>query len=128
MEISYLLARVMGLVFLVTYSGVLINYQYYRRTWREIAKQPLILFLSGFIALLLGLLIIQVHNIWRADWRALVTFLGWLMFAQGIFRIVFPETVLRITQSVIEKKTFLIASCAVMLLIGIYLVFKGFGF
>jgi hypothetical protein len=41
-------------------------------------------YLSGLLSLLAGLAIVNLHNTWRADWRVIITVLGWLMTIGGI--------------------------------------------
>ena len=56
------------------------------------ALHPGILFyLSGLLSLLAGLAIINLHNTWYADWRVIITVLGWLMTIGGIIRVVLPQ-------------------------------------
>lgn len=128
MDISHLLARLFGIVLVVTYGGLLINRKFYTSIWQNLLQQPLLLFISGFMALVLGLIVIQVHSIWALDWRGLITFLGWLMVFQGIMRLVFPETVLKIIKKIIDNQNFLFIHIVsvIMFLIGLYLTYVGF--
>lgn len=128
MDISHLLARLFGLVLVVIYGGLLINQKFYTSIWQNLLQQPLLLFISGFMALVLGLIVIQVHSIWALDWRGLITFLGWLMVFQGTMRLVFPETVLKIVKKIIDNQNFLFINIVsvIMLLIGLYLTYVGF--
>ena len=127
MEISHELARLLGIMMIVIYGGYLLNQKFYQQFWQNIADLPVILFLSGFIALLCGLLIIQSHNIWVWDWKVLITLLGWMLILSGITRIVFPKTVLKIAQKLMENSpTFVNIVVGILLLIGFYLTYKGF--
>lgn len=53
---------------------------------------PLAPFLSGLYALLVGLPIILLHNVWTTDARVLVTALGWLAVATGTLFLVIPAS------------------------------------
>lgn len=128
MDTSHLLARVLGMTFIVMYGGLLINHKFYRRIFQKLPQEELGLLLSGFIALIIGLLIIQVHSIWTFDWRGLITLFGWLIFLQGVVRILFPEQVLRLAQKIVNSKNslFLTSASIIMFLIGLYLAYHGF--
>lgn len=127
MDISVLLARVIGITFIVMYAGLLLNFKLYRRFVTSITEHPVILFLSGFISLVLGLLIIQVHNIWVFDWQGIITFLGWLLVFGGICRILFPQFVLKMSKKLFESvPEFLQFLSAILCLLGLYLVYVGF--
>jgi 1,4-dihydroxy-2-naphthoate octaprenyltransferase len=49
---------------------------------REINNQSATLIL-GMFALLAGLAIVNVHNLWVSDWRVIITILGWLAIVRG---------------------------------------------
>jgi hypothetical protein len=130
MDISHLLARLFGIVLIVVYGGLLLNQKFYKRVWNDVFEQPLILFLSGFMALILGLIVTQVHNVWTLDWRVLMTLLGWMLVFQGVIRILFPEFVLKMAKRLLSSNRFLFIQIAsiMMILIGSYLTLKGFFF
>jgi hypothetical protein len=52
--------------------------------------------LSGLLSLLAGLAIVNLHNTWCADWRVIVTILGWLMTIGGVIRIIVPQVAVAI--------------------------------
>lgn len=127
MDTSHMLARIFGIILIVLYSGVLLNQQLYKDIWEDVLKRPIILIFSGFINLLLGLLVVQSHSIWTFDWRGLVTLLGWLLIVSGVLRLLFPEHVLRFSRQLMERyPMFLRYSAIVFLLIGVYLTIMGF--
>lgn len=128
MDTSILLARVFGITMIVIYLGVLLNQKIYHRFWQNLQQQPVVLFLTGFIALVAGLLVIQVHNIWIADWKCIITILGWLMILSGALRILFPEIALKMVSKVFGGKNHMWPNIlsGLMLIIGIYLTFEGF--
>ncbi|HAK53772.1 MAG TPA: hypothetical protein DCM54_17980 [Gammaproteobacteria bacterium] len=39
---------------------------------------------TGYITLLLGLVTVIAHNVWVADWRVIITVLGWTTLIKGI--------------------------------------------
>jgi uncharacterized membrane protein HdeD (DUF308 family) len=127
MEISYLLARILGITLIVLFSAVLINQDFYKGMWHDVTKHPISLVLSGIILLICGLIIINVHNIWHANWQGLITLIGWLFTLAGISRIVIPNVILRFARRMENNITFNLLS-VIMLLIGIYLTYMGFRF
>ena len=40
--------------------------------------------LTGMISLIIGLPVIILHNIWKADVSGLVTFIGWMSTLKGV--------------------------------------------
>ena len=51
---------------------------------------PVVIYLSGLMAFLAGVAMLNGYHAWTADWRIIVTILGWLLVIAGIIRIVLP--------------------------------------
>jgi hypothetical protein len=88
---SQTIARLVGPVMAAVGIGMLVN----QATYREMAAQfvgglPFIYF-SGILALVAGLFILNVHNVWAPDWRSAVTAVDWFLTCVGAFRIVAPQ-------------------------------------
>lgn len=127
MDISHLLARILGIMMIVLYGGFLINQKFYQQIGKDMVKNPIFLLLSGFISLLCGLLIIQIHPFWVLNWTILITLLGWILILNGICRLVFPEHVLKLSHKLMDRHlAFVNGGAVVMFLIGLYLSYIGF--
>lgn len=126
MDISLFLGRLIGLMLIIMYAGVLKNFHLYRGYIRSITEHPILLYLSGFLNLLLGLILIFVHNLWVPDWRVLITIFGWLLALSGTFRILFPDEAIKMSNKMLDIsfRTMSII-CIVMGLIGLFLVYKS---
>ena len=57
-------------------------------------------YLSGLLSLLAGLAIVNLHNVWCAEWRVISAILGWLMTIGGIIRIVMPQIAVAIGSTI----------------------------
>lgn len=60
-----------------------------------------VLFLSGILTLLGGLSVIAFHNIWSADWRVLITALGWVVAVEGALLIIAPAPLMSIGKAIL---------------------------
>ena len=81
--------------------------------------------LIGFIALTFGLLTVISHNIWVADWRAVITIFGWLSLAKGVMLLAFPEF---LDQQIVILKDHIVVTKILLficVLIGGWLVWIG---
>jgi hypothetical protein len=56
------------------------------------ASHPIAPLLSGLYALLVGLAIVILHNLWTADLRIIATLVGWASVALGTLFLVIPES------------------------------------
>ncbi|MFA6916528.1 MAG: hypothetical protein WC222_09040 [Parachlamydiales bacterium] len=128
METSYLLARIIGITLMVVYAGVLLNRNIYGSFWSDISTHPVILFITGFLSLLIGLIVVQFHNVWTPDWRIIVTLLGWLTFLSGALRILFPAQVIKFAAKFFEDREYKVITIASGLLValGAFLTYIGY--
>ena len=78
---------------------------------------------TGYITLLMGLVTVILHNLWVADWRVVITVLGWSTLIKGIGKIGFPELIHKQAQRFKKKQ---IVSAAFMLLLGGWLLWMSF--
>src|SRR3989344_3183945 len=125
MEESLYLAKVIGLFSVISGVAVLAHYKELIRLEAEAIKNPLYVYFSGFIALILGLLMTVAHPVWTSDWRVIITILGWLLLLKGVLRIFFPGKVIRLI-TIKEHNKWFISGEIVFVLVGIFLLIKGF--
>lgn len=84
--------------------------------------------LSGYIALVLGLVSILFHNVWSGDWRVLITIIGWISLVKGILRIGFPKFVEK-TVAIFRTKVGLMQTMLVaMFIIGAWLIYSSWDY
>ena len=124
MEHSIFLAKVIGLYLLIVPAAVFLKRKQFAELANEFVTNLALVFLSGLIALVLGLLIVVSHNVWTADWRAVITFMGWLTLAKGVVRIFFPEKLATLAIDPSSAKWTLAG--IVLLGLGTYLTYVGF--
>lgn len=93
MEISYFLGRALGIYLLIVSLSMLFNYRVFFNTFQQWSEQPATITLTAFISIIIGILMILVHNIWALDWRIVITLLAWLTLIKGIVRLNFPHAV-----------------------------------
>lgn len=44
----------------------------------------------GALVMLIGLLVVNTHNIWVKDWRVFITLIGWLSLIKGVCLVACP--------------------------------------
>ncbi len=90
MHTSQFLARLIGPVMIAVGFGVVVNRAAFQKLAGEFLDSPAVLFLSGLMLMPAGLAIVLAHNVWTADWRILITLLGWLSLISGTVRVLAP--------------------------------------
>jgi hypothetical protein len=127
MEVSYFLARLFGLVLLVHGITFFLRANDLKGLAKEFKKNLALQLFGGMLAVVTGLFVIMVHNVWDTYWQSLVSLLGWLIFLKGILLLWSPE-ILEDLINDMEKPIFLHVSSLTMYTISIILLGYGFGF
>lgn len=126
MDASVTIARIMGPMMLVMGAGLLFNAGAFRALAREFLNSRALIYLSGFITLLLGLLVVVFHNVWVAGWPVIVTIFGWIMVAAGIARMTIPDRLTKLGERMIAYTSFMTGAAVVYLALGALLSFFGY--
>lgn len=125
MDTSVFLARVIGLFVTLSTAAILLRYKKALELEAAVVKNPMTTYLSGFLILILGILLVVSHQLWTSDWRVIITVIGWLVLLKGLLRIFFPEAVGKLIAKKQRNRHFVWAEVAVLLL-GLYLLYQGF--
>jgi hypothetical protein len=123
METSILVAQIYGVVASAVGLGLILNGKYYQKAFDKMLKNPAFIYYGGLMALVVGFLIVNAHNVWVKDWTVIVTIIGWGALLKGIWLIIAPESLINLSRSML-KNTNVLGWC--VLIIG--LVFAYFGF
>src|SRR5437899_11662419 len=91
MPTSVFLAKLIGPVAIAIAVGVLANAAVYRKLSEEFLASHALIYLAGILGMTAGVAVVLSHNVWAADWRVLITLLGWLAAVGGAVRIVLPQ-------------------------------------
>ena len=128
METSILLARLIGPLFVVVSIGVFLNQKHYAKMAETFIKNAELYYFSGVIAFVTGMVIIIFHNSWVADWRVVITVIGWVSLVKGIVRILFPNAGANYATKFTGSRITLYVLAFLLLILGGGLSYKGFQF
>ena len=120
------IARLIGPLFVVLGIGLLANHAFYAAMIVHAVHHPTLIYISGLLALTAGLAMLNTYRAWTADWRVIVTVLGWLMLIAGVIRIVLPQVIVIIATTVYSGPTSIVIAGVVVLVVGAYLSFEGY--
>ncbi len=126
METSQLIAKFMGPVMLVAGFSMLVNKDNLRSVFEDFIASPALIFVAGFLALMLGLALVIFHNRWVAGWPVIITIYGWLSLFAGVGRMAFPALVKRMGTAMMKREAFLTVAAILNVLLGGFLAYKGF--
>jgi len=118
MNTSKIIARLIGPLFLVMGLGMVAETNLVRALSAEFLSNLSLIYLAGMITLVVGLAIVNAHNLWVADWRVIITILGWLSIVGGAVRVLFPGEVQVLGANMIASPSAMMIGGIVTLVIG----------
>ncbi|MDR3420073.1 MAG: hypothetical protein P4L80_02330 [Xanthobacteraceae bacterium] len=120
------IARLIGPVFVAIGLGIVLNRGFYAAAVGEGVRSPVLIYLAGIASLVAGLAILNAHRTWTADWRAIVTILGWLLVIGGVLRIVLPRITTSIATTLYSGTVAIAIVGVIVFVVGAYLSFEGY--
>jgi hypothetical protein len=126
MQTSIFLARLLGPVLLLAGIAMLINRKQLEAIAQEALRSPLLLLLLGIIDFAIGLAIVLTHNLWVADWRVIITLLGWFLLVRGAVRMLVPGQVKALGTRLLKNSIVICTGLGVTIALGV--VLSSFGY
>ena len=127
METSVLIARVIGVLYLSFGLGTLLSKKYYQVEIGKLLNQPFTLILVGFLATLLGVLMVSYHNMWNTDWTLIITLVSWLVLAKGVLLIILPGVMKKMYSNLnLSGGSFMTYISVFALIGGLFFTYLGF--
>jgi hypothetical protein len=126
MQTSIFIARLLGPVLLVAGIAMLVNRKQLDAIIAEMLRSPLLLLLLGIIDFAVGLAIVLAHNLWVADWRLIITLLGWLLMVRGAVRMLLPEQAKALATKLLKDSRVICGGLAVTIALGVVLSYFGY--
>jgi len=126
MPTSLFLARLLGPLLLVPGIGLLLNPRSFRTMLTEVVGSLTLIYLFGLIDLAAGLAIVLTHNVWVANWRVLITLIGWLMLIRGVVRILLADRIMGYAAKLARNKLLYPISGGCLVILGLALCYFGY--
>jgi hypothetical protein len=123
---SIFIARLLGPLIVVMAVALLAQPESYRAILKEFIHSAALCYLAGFFGLLGGIALVLVHNVWTADWRVVITLIGWITIARGAFTLLWPQSVAAIGARLFESRRAVAIVAVVNLALGLFLSYLGY--
>ena len=125
MEFSILVAKIIGIIYLSFGIGLLLNSKYYQKVFRKILNDSSYIILGGIIAIIIGVIIINEHNIWISNWTVIITIIGWVALIKGILLLAFPKFT-NVFEKLLSNKKRLPLLGVFAVIFGLLFIYFGF--
>ncbi|CDZ76606.1 hypothetical protein BN59_00880 [Legionella massiliensis] len=126
MDRSKFLGKVLGLYLILISLAMLINMTQFAAYIQILISNAPLMLVTGCFTLILGLLIVVSHNIWKWNWQVVVTIIGWLILLKGISIIFYPAVIDKLTILFVQNTKFAYLSAGIDLILGVLLSYFGF--
>ncbi len=125
MSTSVFLAWLIGPTLVIVGLAILFQREYYRDMVERFFNDPQDYFFSGLGSLVIGLAILTAHNLWVADWRVIITVIGWLSLFKGVSRILVPQWGRHLFAFALKSHSYLVLSGVIMVPFGLWLTWNA---
>jgi hypothetical protein len=125
MDVSVFLAWLIGPTLTLVGLAILLRREYYRDMVERFFDDPQDYFFSGVGFLVIGLAIVASHNVWTADWRVIITVIGWASLIQGAVRILMPQFGRSLFSFAFKSHSYLVLPGVVMVAFGLWLTWSS---
>jgi hypothetical protein len=122
---SFIFAQVFGLYFVIMAIILLSRADYYKAMIKKLKAPTAGGMLAASLWLFVSLFLVVMHNIWVVGPRTYITLICWLFFIRSVLWLAAPERMLHLLKKIWSGKGHYVV-CVVMMLIGIYLMLRGF--
>lgn len=122
---SFFLAKAIGLYMTIVSLPFIFNFKRLNAVIDEVLKHKGIMLVASLMTLVIGVVLVVLHNVWAMNWSVVITIIAWLLLIRGIIRFYLPEVVENISKQLQNKIAFMIIGI-ILLLVGLFLIYHGF--
>lgn len=122
---SLFLAQVLGLYMFIMAIIMLSRVDYYRKMLTSIKPDSLIIILTASSGLMLGILLVLLHNFWLWQSEVLITIIAWLILIKSLLWLACPEYMAKLGSKVYAGWGYYAATILTGI-IGMILISHGF--
>lgn len=122
MEISLLVSRILALTYLSAGIAAFCRKITFSQVVESFERSQGLAFVTGFISLVFGMILVTYHNIWIRNWTVIITIVGWLSLLKGIMLITSPQLIVLLKPCYKNTKTWGIF----MIILGVLFGYLGF--
>lgn len=120
------LAQIIGPVMIAAAIGFLVHPKFYKKILKDFEANQGLIYFTGILIMILGLLIVNNHNIWTLSADGVITFFGWAAILKGATFLVVPNLLFKISKPIVKNEIVMKIAMIVLLAAGGYLSYVGY--
>lgn len=118
-------ARVIGPFVVIVTATAIVRAESLRTLLADFRASSVWPWVSGVFVLLLGLVVVALHQHWRGAPAIIVSVLGWLTTLKGFFLMALPQSYLSFAYSAVDAMVWWRVAFVAIALVGLYLTLAG---
>ena len=118
--------QLLGISYLAVGLGVLINPKFYQKLFKDFLDNYTATFISGFIALVVGYLLVVFYGCQAWSWKLLVPIFGVISLVKGIVILALPTWHIKIVRAFSKRKEYIVWGGAIVAIAGLALMYLGY--
>ena len=125
MDTTIILARISGIMCLLIGLSVM-NKSFMSSVIDDILNSKALFWFIGFVAVMIGAIVLAFYSTWSVHWQVLLTIIGWLALLKGTAIMLFPGSMNHAVYRKLKTSSIIMVSGIIAILFGIILLYKGF--
>lgn len=119
MDYSMFLAKFWGWYLIIYFTILSFNPKRIKQFFVYLNNDKFLI-ISSFLAIMMGLINILLHNVWEFSWKLIITIIAWSSLVIGLSLFIFPRRTIAFLKYINVKWVQVIYT--LLLLIGLYLL------
>ncbi|MEI6650549.1 MAG: hypothetical protein WCL23_03905 [Candidatus Moraniibacteriota bacterium] len=120
------LFQLLGLAMFSIGVGMLAHPDVLKKMFRDLEHGPVAVYLSGFVSLFMGYVLVAFHNVWYFDRSVIITIVGWAALFKGLSLLLFPTSLFAVSKKMTRSDGYLKVFPWYAILFGLLLLYFGF--
>lgn len=125
MDLSIFLGRVVGLYLVIVGLAWLTRKEFLKVAVEDFFNSAGLMFVTGLLTLIIGLLMVVGHNVWELSWRVVITVVGYLSLIKGFAYLYAPYKMVDFSKGMMRDGTLKVL-CGVIIAVGAWLLYCTF--
>lgn len=97
MEKAMMLAAIIGPMYLLYGLSILLYVKQWKKLMKKLTADHFDMFVGMFVSLLLGLILVNMYNVWDKSIYVVITLTGWGALLKGAFYLLAPSSMIKST-------------------------------
>lgn len=126
-ETTLVLARILGGYMVITGVALLIHRDMAKELIERLKIDSPLTFTMAILALVMGLVIVSIHNVWTGPVSIVISVIGWLAVIEGLGIMVLRQRYIALVAPLVRPAGAVVAWSVAAILLGLWLLWAGLG-